>query len=340
MAYEVHAIKYYLTYPKCYLTKEEVHAEFIRKWPDDEISWTVIGEELHADGTPHIHAALRFRAKKHFRTHTWADIDGGVLGRDGLPRLKTYHGNYLVMKYVSKCVKYVTKCGSFAAVGVDPDSLISKNGNSFAIAADAIRGGASMRTLFNDMPGFVLNHKRKIDDFLSLTKRIAMEERAIAWNGCHVQRGPQAAYEIAIWLNTNLRRPRSFKQKQLWIWGPHDVGKTTLAMWLATQVRVYDLPTDESFYDQWDDDAYDLVVIDEFKGQKKITWLNQFVQGSNMSIARKGSQTVKHVNVPIIVLSNFRPCDCYYNCGIDHILTIYARFDVIHVKEFIHIIGS
>lgn len=340
MPYEVHAIKFYLTYPKCYLTKEEVRAEFERKWPDDEIEWTVIGEELHQDGTPHIHAAIRFRAKKHYRTHTWADIIGGVVGRSGNPRLKTYHGNYVVMKYVSKCVTYVIKCGSYASVGVDPETLIAKRGNSFSICAEAIRNGATMRTLFNEMPGFVMNHKRKIDDFLNLTKRIALEDQAIEWDGCIVGAGsPQATYEIAAWLTRNLRQERPFKMKQLWIWGPHDMGKTSLAIWLATQVRVYDLPNDEAFYDMWDDECYDLVIIDEFKGQKKITWLNQFVQGSNMSIAQKGSQSTKRVNVPVIVLSNFRPADCYYNSGIDHILTIYARFDVVHVTEFIRIHG-
>ena len=44
--------------------------------------------------------------------------------------------------------------------------------------------------------------------------------------------------------------------------------------------------------------------MDEFKGQKTIQFLNQFVEGVNMTLRVKGGQKMKRTNPPVIICSN------------------------------------
>lgn len=73
------------------------------------------------------------------------------------------------------------------------------------------------------------------------------------------------------------------------------------------------MPTDENFYDFYDDDSYDLIVVDEFKGQKTIQDINRWLDGQNMTIRMKGRQSLKYKNLPIIIVSNFPPHIVYRN---------------------------
>lgn len=66
------------------------------------------------------------------------------------------------------------------------------------------------------------------------------------------------------------------------------------------------MPLLEDFYDLYDDDLYDLVCLDEFRGQKTIQFLNLWLQGGlPMSVRKKGSQGLKRKNLPMIICSNF-----------------------------------
>jgi len=47
------------------------------------------------------------------------------------------------------------------------------------------------------------------------------------------------------------------------------------------------IPTDEDWFDLYTDPEPQLCFIDEFKGQKKIQWLNEFLQGGPMHIKRR-----------------------------------------------------
>ena len=71
--------------------------------------------------------------------------------------------------------------------------------------------------------------------------------------------------QIATWLNLNLFKPREFKQPQLYLYGPKNVGKTTLVEWLGNFATVYSMPTSEDFYDSYNEEFHDLVVMDEFR---------------------------------------------------------------------------
>lgn len=71
------------------------------------------------------------------------------------------------------------------------------------------------------------------------------------------------------------------------------------------------MPLAEDFYDYYNDDDYDMIVLDEFKGQKTIQFLNEWLQGSPMTFRRKGSQGLKRSNLPMVIISNFHLGEIY-----------------------------
>ena len=51
------------------------------------------------------------------------------------------------------------------------------------------------------------------------------------------------------------------------------------------KLRVYWWPKDETWWDGYEDGAYDLIVLDEFKSQKKITDLNPILSGDPIPLS-------------------------------------------------------
>ncbi|OMJ13215.1 Replication-associated protein A, partial [Smittium culicis] len=98
-AYRLASMSFFLTYPKCTLSKETVLAE-LKKICDVETY--IVARELHSDGTPHIHAYLKVKKTINSKNPRYFDIKG-------------YHGNYdscrnpkNVMKYVMKDKNFIT----------------------------------------------------------------------------------------------------------------------------------------------------------------------------------------------------------------------------------------
>ena len=70
---------WFLTYPQCELKKEEVLSILSTNFSKQKIVEYVIAEEKHADGSPHIHAFVKFDKKVKFSKK----FD-----------LMSFHGNY------------------------------------------------------------------------------------------------------------------------------------------------------------------------------------------------------------------------------------------------------
>ncbi|OMJ21113.1 Replication-associated protein [Smittium culicis] len=92
-AYRLASMSFFLTYPKCALSKETVLAE-LKKICD--IETYIVARELHADGTPHIHAYLKVKKTINSKNPRYFDIMG-------------YHGNYESCRYPKNVMKYVMK---------------------------------------------------------------------------------------------------------------------------------------------------------------------------------------------------------------------------------------
>lgn len=71
------------------------------------------------------------------------------------------------------------------------------------------------------------------------------------------------------------------------------------------------MPPDEDYYDDYEDNKYQLIAIDEFKAQKTQQQLNRWLDGQEMSVKKKGFQGYKRDNLPFIIISNYAPEDVY-----------------------------
>jgi len=97
--FRINARNLFLTYPKCDLEPEEA-LSLLR--PELDFEDYVIAQEMHADGTPHLHVWLQARGKKKFNIRDATKLD-----------LLHHHGNYQAARSVSAIVKYVTKEGKW-----------------------------------------------------------------------------------------------------------------------------------------------------------------------------------------------------------------------------------
>jgi len=81
--FRLNAYGYFLTYPQCPLTKEDAATQLQLL---GQVVSGVVAEEKHEDGSPHLHAYLRFMKKLNVRKPEFFDLKG--------PDNAIYHGNY------------------------------------------------------------------------------------------------------------------------------------------------------------------------------------------------------------------------------------------------------
>lgn len=313
----------FCTWPHATIPFEEFERNLKQQYPTTE--WCIVCHEKHEDGEPHMHAVIHF-SKKTYLTHKKLDL---VVGK---------HGDYKSVRNLTKSIEYVKKDKDFFCIGAVPEGKVSL----MKEISQKIRDGKRARELDMEYPGVYLLHKRKIDEYITWIEIEQKKSTLKPWEECPLREISDVISlpdsSILEWLLKNIKKPREFKQHQLYIWGPPGCGKTHLINVLSLHLSVYVIPTDEEFYDEWEDGLYDLAIIDEFKAQKTIQWMNQFLQGSSMTMRQKGKQSLKKQNIPTIILSNYGLHECYHKAYASGILdTLYARLLCVNVSERINI---
>ena len=288
--------KYLITFPQCSVKKEEVAKKLEEKFKN--MKGYIVCEEVHQDGTPHLHAFVHFEERQVFNSPDCFDFLTGK------------HGNYKVANSVRGSVNYVTKAGKYIVKGIDIESIQKKRAPKSETVAKMLMDGKSLEEINDEDPGYVMLNKRKIEDYQSWIECNKAKKSKLTWVPPSLDGLTDTNKQIAEWICSNVRQKRKFKCPQLFIYGPRNLGKTSLIEWLEQYLSVYHIPMGEEFYDLYSDD-YDLVVMNEFKGQKTIQWMNSFLQGGPMNIRKKGSQYMKRANLPAIILSNYSLSECY-----------------------------
>jgi hypothetical protein len=318
--FRMYGKNYILTFPQCDTTKEQAVERLEQKWKD-ELKGYIVCEEQHKDGTPHLHVFLSFHNRKQFKQADCFDFIGGK------------HGNYQVAKSAKGSIAYVTKAGNYVAKGVDVEQTKKKKTGD--LVAEMLEQGKTLAEVKDQEKGYFLINKRKIEEYAAFIQCENSKKTKLDWKPPSTEGLTDANKQIAEWICSNIRQTRAFKAPQLFITGKPNLGKTSLVEWLKKFLSVYLMPTTEEFYDHYSDD-YDLVVLDEFKGQKTIQFLNEFLQGSSMPIRKKGSQGLKNKNLPVIILSNYTLEECYRKANEDGRLdSLRARLTQVEVDSFI-----
>lgn len=334
--YKFRAKHLYATFPQCGdATKESALAAIVDRY---DCEWVLVAHELHASGEPHLHCVVRF--KDYFQTHDPHEFDH-ITGK---------HGNYQSPRSLKKVLAYCYKDGDIATHGDVPSPEdCGPKGSSLSLSARvaiAIRKGTPLREIrdSDEFCGFYLTNKRHCE---SLETEMQIERYKgslkpfpglpILWCAGALEALAPCQRRLNDWLEKNLQSDREFKQKQLYLWGPPGIGKTTLALELAEYFMIYYPPMDEDFYDSYADETTDLVILDEFKAQKRITFLNQFLQGAPMTLRRKGSQVMKRKNVPVMIFSNFSLEQCYTHAPQVAIDALKERLEIIEWDAPTHV---
>lgn len=290
--FRLQAKQFFLTFPQNDTAKETALARIHASFP--ATLWIMIAQEKHQDGENHLHIGICFKERLRTRKSDYFDCIGEK------------HGNYQAMKSAKGTLAYLRKSDPSPLIYGDLPVDKEKHSKGDTVASMVLQG-LSQVEICDAQPGYFLINKRKIEELAEWTKVKKMKESITPYPGRLAFLG-QCIQTRAIveWFNANMNVVRPMKMEQLYIWGSANSNKTSLITLLEKWFRIYWVPQDEEFYDLYNDDDYDLIVFDEFKMQKKLQWLNKFIEGAPCPVRRKGvCVTMKRKNLPVVILSNY-----------------------------------
>lgn len=330
--FRINAKRFFLTYPQCDTEKGEALKRLLEK---EDVDWVVIAQEKHKDGSNHLHVILETSKKKNVTRQDYFDYVTGT------------HGNYQSVKNFHKCLEYVTKDGDFIQHGINVDaklkSMKSKSSYGFEVCAQELQQGMSVYDIAKRNPGFVLQNRIKLIGFQNWWRMESFAEPDRIWAPVKVHADNLsmfAVHSIVDWINENVKKPRGFKQKQLYIHGKANVGKTSLITFLGNALKIYIFPQHDRWCDGYEDGKFDLAVFDEFKSDRRLAWMNRWLEGSPFAVEVKNSFVMKRQNIPTIILSNYSPEECYHKAAGQNTLAFAAfksRLRVVEVDRWMQL---
>lgn len=327
MSFRLSARYLFLTYPQ---VGETDVALLEQKLVSKGAAKYCIGIELHEDGGLHYHALVDMGKKINWESPRCLDI--GDL-----------HGDYKAAIHPDKVLEYVTKDGNYRFMGwtnleeakLDVSKVGKKRSSDWEEIGAMIQSGATTKDIVTSKKQRWKDLSR-IDDAVSQWGLWNMPTKD-PFQGVTVLDANPETTAIGTWLNTNVQKPRLFKQKQLYLYGDKNLGKTSLINLLSEHLNIFYAPNDSEWMDEYSDD-YDLIVFDEFRAQYTIQWLNRFLEGSVMPLKRRAkSPALKKKNVPVIILSNFSLQEAYQKSSAEKLETLEARLLTVHIHQFLKI---
>jgi hypothetical protein len=317
--YHLNGMQLYLTYPQCgNLTREEVLEQVEREF--GEVRQYVMCYELHKNGGRHIHAYIKLCKKVHRRgSPRWLDING-------------YHPNIEHrIRSLSAVIKYVTKGGDYISKNIDVDYFLSsegrqRNGVRMKVCVDILENDKTLLDIVNSYktPLFGLTG---LSRDVELYKNLCLE--------ANTEHNPLREFSIA---GIPFTFEGRHKEKQFWIMGPTNTGKTTIIESFMKQGYLgFELPTDD-WWEGWHN-KIGYVYAKEFHGGIKLYTLNKFLEGgSTMKLKIKGGQLWKEINVPVLIESNQYPHEVYGNMKRNRMDALSTRLNIIVLEA--HLDGS
>lgn len=327
-------VNFFLTYPQN-STDKEVVLKNIQTVFGDRLKFAIVAQEDHKDEEGlHLHCAISCHKRIDWRSKK--KIDGLAGGKTG---------NYQTAKSLIAVVRYVVKDGNYVSYGVNVEEFLkqAKMKKSTSIALTLKEFG--LDAAVNQDIGFGMMNLRKLQEFQAYQESLKRKKVKVSLTSLTAKQstGQEQGGNnglIAGWLNDNLfsDKVRKVRTPQLYIHGDPGLGKTRLiGRLLEKGVRVYMWP-DEDFHDLYGDDEYDVIVLDEFKGQVKLTNINKWLDGQQQAVRRKGvAPYIKNKNLPFIILSNFSARDAYRNSSDQSINPFLDRIIQVRVNEMIDV---
>nr|AJW80883.1 AC1 [Tomato leaf curl Gujarat virus] len=141
--FKINAKNYFLTYPKCSLTKEKALSQLLNLQTPTFKKFIRICRELHEDGSPHLHVLIQFEGKFQCKNNRFFDLTSPT-------RSAHFHPNIQGAKSSSDVKSYMEKDGDVVDHGVfQVDGRSARGGCQSAndAYAEAINSGSKAQAL-------------------------------------------------------------------------------------------------------------------------------------------------------------------------------------------------
>lgn len=302
----------------------------------------VVAIEKHADGGRHTHVYLKFSGQLRTRRVNVFDQIGGK------------HPNIAKVTYLAGLLRYITKEDTtFMEHGICVADVLAAElrhttpaAMRMASAIKEAKGDFGIVEAYEVCPMTALRLYPKIQLVSKDWRQEEMKELCAAkkWKELCMPEvrsdgSTNAVRRIVKWLNKNFGHPRVFKQAQLWVHGPANVGKTTLLRELGKLVSLYEI-TREKWNDGYYNGVFNGYYIDEFKRSLNASWMKRFYQNGRMTLTKRHTGPYIRSEASIqeagIVVSNWsiekQYRDSDLRCHRDNYESVKARFIQVEVK--------
>uniref|UniRef100_Q764F8 Replication-associated protein n=1 Tax=Tomato yellow leaf curl virus-Mild [Japan:Yaizu] TaxID=503403 RepID=Q764F8_9GEMI len=305
--FQINCKNYFLTYPKCSLTKEEALSQLKNLETPTNKKYIKVCRELHENGEPHLHVLIQFEGKFKCQNQRFFDLVSPS-------RAAHFHPNIQGAKSSSDVKSYVDKDGNTVDWG------------EFQIDGRSARGGQQSA---NDAYAAALNSGSK-SEALRIIKELIPKDYILQFHNLNsnldrIFQEPPAPYispflsssfnqvpdELEVWVSENVvsSAARPWRPNSIVIEGDSRTGKTMWARSLGPHnylcghldlsPKVY---SNDAWYNVIDDvDPHYLKHFKEFMGAQR-DWQSNTKYGKPIQI--KGG-------IPTIFLCNPGPTSSY-----------------------------
>jgi len=324
--FQVNSKNHFLTYSSCPLEKELVLAKLEEIFAQHEVRRISVARENHQDGTLHIHALVCLAGVYRTTDVRYADVSG-------------YHPNRRRIYDLKGAAAYVEKDGDFIVKGACQNMFEKKPKTSASnLVASLLEKGESLLSVNKAAPGFLLLNYQKVKQYQNWICCAAKDwSPSILPDPVMNASGNQC--QILRWIALNCMTSRTFRQNQLYIWGPPKMGKTSMCQTLSLTFKSYFPCLAEKYFDGFDD-TYELLVFDEFCGGVQLSLLKQILDGQVCILPQRFQSFLKTKNIPVIICSNHSPEEVYRKVSGLLLESFITRLLVVYVDEFINIFNK
>lgn len=314
--------KFSLTYSKCNATRSSVGTQLRHMFPIGSVELIVVSRELHADGTPHLHAFVEIRSKKEFTSPSCFDVfyDG-----------TQYHGNYQTTAKKETWLTYVTKSDVAPYVypeGYDIQAFLNSRKNHRKLHHRVLVDGTMT------VVDYIKEHPSEVLRFLTIDRSVT------AFREAERLQAPGPRYHGPIpnaWDLPFTSPLPGVKLRHLWLWSSvPNVGKTTFLRQLQAAYHTTSYDVLSTWQDTLDIGAQ-FILIDEFTPREMSAQrLNSLCDGT-LLIPRKGLPARALQNdYPLVVVCSNRPINRVYPNSFQLVQARFLEFDLtnFHRQDF------
>nr|QSS76734.1 C1 protein [Tomato curly stunt virus]QSS76740.1 C1 protein [Tomato curly stunt virus]QSS76758.1 C1 protein [Tomato curly stunt virus]QSS76824.1 C1 protein [Tomato curly stunt virus] len=305
--FQINSKNYFVTYPKCSLTKEESLSQLLNLETPTNKKYIKICRELHENGEPHLHVLIQFERKFNCKNHRFFDLVSPN-------RSAHFHPNIQGAKSSSDVKSYIDKDGDTLEWGefqVDGRSARGGCQNANDACADALNADsaeAAMAIIREKLPKDFIFQYHNLKTNLDRIFQAPPEPYISPFSSSSFDQVPE---ELEEWVSDNVcgTAARPWRPNSIVIEGDSRTGKTMWARSLGPHnylcghldlsPKVY---SNDAWYNVIDDvDPHYLKHFKEFMGAQR-DWQSNTKYGKPIQI--KGG-------IPTIFLCNPGPTSSY-----------------------------